>query len=241
LTPLGAMTDNFRKAVDQEVVTLTAREGNASGDSLDQLRLEVKELRASCERLVRAAHADRRRIERELHDGPQQHLIALAVNLQLAGRLISVDPRAATALVEEMRRDVHEALDDLRTLAHRIYPPLLESGGLAAALRAEAASSGVTAHVQVGLGMECSAEIVATVYFCCVEALERMDDRATANITVRAEQEELVFEIVAEGSGLAELPDALANARARTEALGGRLTIMPDDGTRISGSLPMRS
>ena len=98
-------------------------------ESLDQLHLEVGELLASRKRLVLAADADRRRIERELHDGPQQHLVALAVNLQLTRRLVDVDPAAARALLEEMGRDVQEALEGARKLAHRIYPPLLEAGG----------------------------------------------------------------------------------------------------------------
>ena len=81
-------------------------------ESLDRLRLEVEELRASRERLVLAADADRRRIERDFHDGPQQHLVALAVNLELARRLADADPAAAKALLNEMGRDVQQALDE---------------------------------------------------------------------------------------------------------------------------------
>src|SRR5207245_4843265 len=127
-----------------------------------------------------AADADRRRIERELHDGPQQHLVALAVNLQLTRRLVDVDPAAARALLEEMGRDVQEALDGARKLAHRIYPPLLEAGGLGVALRSAAASVGVPTRVQVAAGAACPPEVAGTVYFCCVEALERVGAGAKA-------------------------------------------------------------
>src|SRR5947208_3534114 len=91
-------------------------------------------------RLVLAADADRRRIERELHDGVQQDLVGLVVNLQQARRLLVTDPAAAAALVDEMRREAHEALDRSRALGQRIHPSQLEAGGLVAALRAAAAS-----------------------------------------------------------------------------------------------------
>ena len=142
-------------------------------ESLDRLRLEVGELRASRKRLVVAADADRRKIERELHDGPQQELVAVAVKLQLVSRLVQDDPTAATALLDEMRREVREALDGTRALANRIYPPLLEAGGLGVALRSAAASAGVSTRVDVAAGAY-APEVAGTVYFCCVEALERI-------------------------------------------------------------------
>src|SRR5438034_5694265 len=95
--------------------------------SIERLRQEADELRASRARLVLAADADRRRIERELHDGAQQDLVGLAVKLQQARRLVDSDPAAAGVLVEEMRSDVQEALDRLRSLAQRIHPPQLEA------------------------------------------------------------------------------------------------------------------
>ena len=112
-------------------------------ESVEQLRREADELRASRTRLVLAADADRRRIERELHDGAQQDLVGLAVKLQQARGLVDSDPAAAGVLVDEMRGDVQESLDRLRALAQRIYPPQLEAGGLPAALRSAAASAGV--------------------------------------------------------------------------------------------------
>ena len=106
-------------------------------------------LHASRRRLVLAADADRRRIERELHNGVQQHLVALAVNVQLAGRLADSDPAAAKTLLEQLERDVQETLQVTAQLAQRIYPTLLEPRGLAAALRSAAATAGVAASVNV--------------------------------------------------------------------------------------------
>ena len=96
-----------------------------------------------------AADDDRRRIERELHDGVQQHLVALAVNLQLASGLTEADPAAAKALLDEMKHDVQRALEEAARLAQRIHPPLLEASSLAASLRAAASSAGVTSSVEV--------------------------------------------------------------------------------------------
>ena len=84
-----------------------------------------------------------------MHDGVQQHLVALAVNLQLAEQLVDDDPVAAKALLQELRRDVKQALEETAQLAQRIHPPLLETGGFAAALRAVASSAGVPSSVEV--------------------------------------------------------------------------------------------
>ena len=113
------------------------------------------------------------RIERELHDGPQQDLVALAVNLQLARRLVDADPAAATALLDEMRRDVQEALDGTRELAHRIYPPLLEAGGLGVGVAVRGGERRRSRPSRGRGGAAVPPEVAGTVYFCCVEALER--------------------------------------------------------------------
>jgi signal transduction histidine kinase len=210
-------------------------------ESIERLRREVAELRASRTRLVLAADADRREIERELHDGAQQDLVGLAVNLQQVRRLVTTDPAAAGALVDEMRRDVHEGLDRLRALAERIYPPQLETGGLRVALRSAAASVGVRAHIEVAATVAVPSEASRTVYLCCVGALERFAEGTSATVAVRAENGTLAFEIVADGPGLATADADLAAVRDRVEALGGRLKIASESGaTRIAGSLPIR-
>jgi signal transduction histidine kinase len=207
-------------------------------DAFDRLRREVDELRASRERLALAAEADRRRIERDLHDGPQQNLIAFAVNLQLAARLVDGDPAAAKELLDEMGRDVEQALAATAQLAQRIYPPLLDASGLAAALRSAAAVVGIPAAVEVRGGAGCPTDLAATAYLCCLEALEQLSAGTPATVTVRQEDGALTFEIA--GDGPRSL-NGLARLRDRVEAFGGRVAVQsePGAGTRVSGSLPL--
>jgi len=236
------MKDNFRKSSSRRSIALDPHVETPQ-ESLDRLRAEVEELRASRERLVLAADSDRRRIEHDLHDGPQQQLVALAVNLQLARELTDDDPTAAKALLDEMGRDVQQALEETGKLAHRIYPPLLEAGGLAAAVRAAAASAGVRIHIEVTAGTGCPPEVAGVVYFCCLEVLERAGDGAQATVSVREEEGALVFEIAEDGAGSRPTAsgEALGRSRDRVEALGGRLTIESEHGRgiRVSGSLPL--
>jgi signal transduction histidine kinase len=200
---------------------------------------QIEELRASRKRLVLAAAADRGRIERELHDGAQQRLVALAVELQEARRLVDVHPVAAGALIDEIAGEVEEALDALRALAHRIHPPLLEAGGLRAALRTTAAMVGVPTRVQVPPEATLPSELAGAVYFSCADALEHLSEMAKIAITVRQEEGTVVFEIVAEGSDSATAHADLTPMRDRLEALGGRLAIESEAGrTGITGSLP---
>jgi signal transduction histidine kinase len=229
------MTDNFRKRPGRSIV-VEVQGFQALQDSLDRLRLEVAELQASRARIVLAADADRRSIERDLHDGLQQRLTALAVSLQLARQRLATDPRVAEALLDELGRDIQQALDATGELARRIYPPLLEAGGLAAAVRAAAASAGVRTRVDVAAVTGCPPEVAGAAYFCCLEVLERAGEGARATVTVREEDGALVFEIVADVSG-----DGLGTLRDQVEALGGQLTITsePARSTRVSGSLPL--
>ena len=201
---------------------------------------QIEELRASRKRLVLAAAADRGRIERELHDGAQQRLVALAVELQEARRLVNVHPAAAGALIDEIAGEVDDALDALRALAHRIHPPLLGAGGLRAALRTTAAMLGVPTRVQVPPEATLPSELAEVVYFSCTDALEHLGEMAKIAITVRQKKETVVFEIVAEGSDPAPADADLTPMRDRLEALGGRLTVASERGhSRISGSLPI--
>lgn len=204
---------------------------------LEQLRVEVEELRASLKRLVVAADADRRMVERELHDGVQQHLIALAVNLQLAGQAAGSDPAAAKTLLEEMGRDVQDALDQTSLLAQRIYPATLEADGVGTLLRSVAASAGVPASVDVAARSNHPPEVVITLYQCWVNMLACASVETGASIRVRESEDMLVFEVV----GNTACPDAdLDYLRDRVDALGGRLAVTssPGGGTRVSGSLP---
>ena len=211
-------------------------------ETLDRLRHEGDELRASRARLVQGADADRRRIERDLHDGPQQHLVALAVNIQRARQAMDDDPEAAKAVLEEMGRDVEQALDETARLAHRIYPPLLEAGGLTAALRAAAVSAGVRAELDVRPSTSYPPEVAGAVYFCCLEMIESVGDAAQVAIAVDDRERAVVFRVVAEGVALQPPPGAaLSGLRDRIEALGGALAIevKPDNGIYLAGSLPL--
>jgi len=165
----------------------------------------------------------------------QQHLVALAVNLQLAGRLSDSDPPAAKTLLDEIARDVQQALDEAAQLAQWIYPPLLEADGLAAALRSAAVSAGVPASVDVKGGSRYPPEVARTIYMCWLEALEQTGAEAPAKVTVREDAGALTFEVVEDAALSAARLDRL---RDRIEALSGRLTVGSERG-HISGSFPL--
>lgn len=205
----------------------------SQGEALERVRREVAELRASRERLVLAADAESLAIERELHDGLQQHLVALAVDLQHASALVARDAEAAKTLLDKMSTDLQRALEEAGRLAERIHAPFLEQAGrLAVALRAAAVTAGVHADVEVARGSSCPPEVARTVFLGWLEALGHASTTPTA-ITVIEDDDALVFEIVS-GATLGRLRD-------RVEALGGHLTVegLPGGGSRCRGSLPL--
>jgi signal transduction histidine kinase len=224
---------------------LEALNVDALREEITRLRLEVAELRASRKRLVVAADADRRRIERDLHEIVRQQLVALAVNLQRTGSSVDADPTAAKQLLEEMTRDVQQALDETAQLAERVYPALLNARGLAAALRSAVAGAGIRASVDVQPGANYPPEVAGRVYLCCLQALERVGAGVPVTVTVREAEGALRFEVVedvARSTVVAGSDAALDRLRDRVEALGGRLTIRSERGRgiRVSGSLPFR-
>jgi signal transduction histidine kinase len=218
-----------------------ARRDEALDEMLGQLRVEVADQRARSRRLILAADADRRAIERELHERVQQQLVALAVDVQRLRQTADADPAAAKVLLDELAGEIDMALDETKQLAQRIYPPLLEAGGLVAALRAAAMSAGVRASLDVGADACDLPEVAATVYWCWLEVLEHAGGggaRATVTATVRDEEGAVAFEV----AGASPRSDSgLHRLRDRVEALGGRLTIQSEPGrsTRVSGSLPL--
>jgi signal transduction histidine kinase len=133
----------------------------------------------------------RRRIERELHDGVQQDLVAIVVRLQLARWLVDSDPAAAAALLDEIRGEAQAALDSTRELALRIYPPLLDPAGLKAALRAAAPG----ANVEVDLGDGCPEEIAAAAYFTCLDLLP------ASAINIRRDGDAVAFDVERDSAG----------------------------------------
>ncbi len=214
--------------------------------SLDKLRLEVEELRASRARVVAKADGERRRIERDLHDGVQQHLVALAVNLQLARELAGSDPTAMETLLEEIAQDVRDALESVRALAHDVYPPLLLDRGLADALRGAAAGVGIPTRVEATTDRY-PPDIEATVYFCCIQALdtvERTGPETRATVRVWPEHESLVFEVVVEGDVAGhderERGSALTGMNDRLGAVDGKLNVSSEpERTRVLGTIPL--
>ena len=199
---------------------------------------EDERLRATLRRLVLCADADRRAIERDLHDGLQQHLVALAVAVQLAAQAAESDPVTARALLEGLARDVQQALDEAALLAQRIYPGTLEAGGLAVLLRSAASTAGGDASVDVAADSDVPAEVAMTVYLCWLDALGRAGGERRATIKVRETEDALDFEVLADGARSGGSPDWLQD---RVEALGGSVTITRrTGGVSVSGSLPLR-
>jgi signal transduction histidine kinase len=228
--------DNFPSSRLRRSIALADRQDDLVRE-LDALRLEIADLRASRTRLALANDAERRAIERDLHEGVQQLLVALAFNVEVAAASVDADPAAARKLLAEIDEIVRQALDDTRRLAHRIYPPLLEAGGLVAALRAAAVSADVKTKIDVASGTTCPPEIAGAVYFSCLDVLERAGAGTPVAISVRNEEGAVVFDIVADRDIDAEgLP-----LRDRVEAFGGRVTITERSGGEITvaGSLPL--
>ena len=215
-----------------------AGSGEQLQDVVDRLRGEVAELRRSRKRLAEAAHADRRAIERALHDGAQQHLVALAVDLRRLAGLVDSHPDAAKALLGEMAANVREALTETTVLAQKVYPPLLEGRGFATALRSAAESAGVTAVIDVPAGADYPPEISTAVYWSCVEALSSASAGSQATVSVRDADGALTFEVAVAGRH----PEArLDRLRDRIEALDGRVSVDDghDGGARVHGWLPL--
>jgi signal transduction histidine kinase len=212
--------------------------GEKLQDVVDRLQGEASELRRSRKRLVEAADADRRAIERALHDGVQQHLIALAIDLRRLPGLVDGDPAAAKALIDEMAVNVREALNEATELAQMVYPPLLEARGFASALRSAAESAGVTALVDVRAGAGYPPEITAAVYWSCAEALLTASRGSQATISVQDTNGALTFEVTVAGPHPESRLDRL---RDRIEALDGRVSVDDghDGGSRVHGWLPL--
>jgi signal transduction histidine kinase len=217
--------------------------------SLEELRRQAEELRASRARVVAAADAERRRIERDLHDGAQQYLVGLHVNLGVVCGLVDSDSEKAKAILDELQATVQEAMQDFRDLAHGIYPPLLQDRGLSEALANATRRATIPTRIEAAAARRYDPEIEATVYFCCLEALQNAGKHAGqgARATIRLWEEEdaLLFEVADDGSGLdpalAGSGTGFTNMRDRLEALGGSLRIEStlSRGTRVTGTIPL--
>lgn len=184
-----------------------------------------------------AVDAERRDIERALHEGVQQDLAGLAANLQVAVGSIDADPAATKTLLDELQRETRRALTEIQELANRVYPALLGAGGLVPELRAAASRAGVTARIDVDMDASAPAEVGGAVYFCALDAFERAPAGTTVEVRVRGEEGgALEFEFDVDG----DLGSERRAPHDRVEALGGQVTITAGSGrTTVAGSLPM--
>lgn len=218
--------------------------------SMEEVQRANDELRESRLRIVSAGDAERRRLERDLHDGAQQHLVAMAVKLRLAEDLVDEDPNGAASVIGELRRDLKDAVNELRALAHGIFPPLLSSGGLTEALPAAASRAALPTTVEMdGVGRY-APEVEAAVYFCCLEALQNAGkhagDGAAIVVRLAGHAGRLSFEVQDDGAGFkvdgsAVVGHGFVNMNDRLGAIGGRVTVesVVGTGTTIRGEIPV--
>jgi signal transduction histidine kinase len=212
-----------------------------------RLAERVEELTESRSRVLAAALAERRRIERDLHDGAQQRLVSLAMELGMAREKMVTDPDAARELVEEAHGEVKRALADIRDLVRGIHPALLSDRGLGAAVSALADRSPVPVEVDVDLDGRPPEAVETTAYFVVAEALANVakhSGASAARVTVRREPEDrLVVEVIDDGKGGADLGagTGLAGLRDRLAAIDGRLSVESTAGgpTYVRAELPL--
>jgi signal transduction histidine kinase len=214
----------------------------------EELRANLKELRASRQRIVAAQDAAARRLERNIHDGAQQQLVALAVKANLAQSMVGRDEEKERALIAQLRAEAQDALENLRDLARGIYPPLLADQGLVAALTAQARKSPVPVSVEAdGIG-RFSQDTEAAIYFCTLEALQNVAKYAKAKgATVHLSRGDghLDFEVADDGIGFDPSAKGYGTGTQgmadRLAALGGELAVTssPGAGTKVIGRVPV--
>jgi signal transduction histidine kinase len=246
---LGALT--VTEAPDDPITPAKERlardMASQAGLVLRNVRL-IEELRDSRRRIVAAQDERAKKLERNIHDGAQQQLVALAVQLRLADSLIERDASKAHDLLADLQGRTSQTLEDLRDLARGIYPPLLADQGLPAAIEAQARRSPVSVTVDPdGVGRY-DQDVEAAIYFACLEALNNVAkyaDASSARIRLWQEDGQLGFEVSDDGRGFdvtsARSGSGLQGISDRIEAVGGsvRVASSPGSGTRLSGWIPI--
>jgi signal transduction histidine kinase len=215
---------------------------------VEQVRSSLDEVRESRARIQATADEERRRIERDLHDGAQQRLVGLRIKLELAEELVASDPLQGRTLLRELGDETVEALEAVRALAHGVYPALLAQRGLGDALADAVRRSPIPAHLKLdGVGRY-DQGVESAVYFCCLEALQNAAkhavDATEVVVSLRQRQGALRLEVADDGQGF-DVPSVngsgagLANMRDRLAAVGGELVVrsVPGEGTRVTGTL----
>jgi signal transduction histidine kinase len=212
----------------------------ASADAREQLL-------ASRKRLVQVADEERRRLERDLHDGAQQRLVALTHRLHLALKFLGSDDERVREQLDVCALEVREAIDDLRRVANGLHPPVLTEAGLPAALRALARRSPLPVTLRSAPERRFAAEIETAVYYLVSEALTNTVKHAgatAASVDVRSEDGRLVVEVADDGRGGADPAQGsgLRGLNDRVEAVGGTLVITSGQaGTTVQAAFPVES
>jgi signal transduction histidine kinase len=241
----GALEEQEEFVAAAGSFALAALENQRLGAKVDSSLVELQDSRA---RIQAAADNERLRIERDLHDGAQQRLVALRIRLELAGDVVKQEPRQGAGMLRELGAELEEALDEVRSLAHGIYPSVLADQGLCEALRAVARRASLKTTIEGDELGRYPVEIETAVYFCCLEALQNAAKHAlgatSVSITLR-EDGELTFAVEDDGAGFAAGTRAgtgLTNMHDRLAAVGGELTIGPGPGgtgTQVAGAVPL--
>ena len=247
---LGAITATMHAndPMDPTKEKLIRELAGQAGLVLRNVRL-IEELRASRRRLVAAQDAERRRLERNIHDGAQQQLVALQVKQRLVQGMIERQPAKALELMTQLQVDTTEALDDLRDLARGIYPPLLADQGLSAALESQARKSPVPVTVETDGVERYTQDVEAAIYFCALEALNNLAKYANASrarVALSQTNGTLTFAVADDGVGFAvgertSSGTGLQGMADRLDAIGGALEIRsaPGEGTTVVGRVPV--
>jgi signal transduction histidine kinase len=249
-----AFTDDDESALVELAHQLGLALHNVNLDSALQQSLEAlaernEELTASRLRIVATSDETRRTIERNLHDGAQQHLVALAVKVGIVKAIAEKgDPEMLQQMLDSLREDVQVTIQEVRELAHGIYPPLLRDKGLGDALRAAANRSPLPCHIDDELPGRYSQDVETAAYFCTLEAMQNAGkhagEAAAITVTVRGANGDLTVAIHDTGAGFdpggVQLSHGFVNMRDRLGALGGSLSVTsaPGSGTTVEAVIP---
>ncbi len=219
---------------------------------LREVATQADQLRASRQRIVAAQDAERRRLERDIHDGAQQNLVAIAVNARLARQVLESAPVRTGTLLDEISAQADGALETLRDLARGIFPAVLADRGLAPALRTQLTKSSVAIRLVVDPALaraRFEPPVEAAIYFCCLEALQnaaKHAPHAPVSVRISADTACLMFEVVDQGPGfdlsVAKPGTGLQGLADRLAAVGGALTVESSvgHGTTVGGRVPVR-
>jgi signal transduction histidine kinase len=212
-----------------------------------ELAHQAEELRQSRTRVVAATDRERRRIERDLHDGAQQRLISIGIGLAGATAQLRADPDAATAALTDLRRQLHLAHDEVRSLAQGVYPPVLSEHGLVEALKSAVDRYPLPLTLDLNDPGRHPSELEAAVYFCCVEALQNAAKHSQAGrvrVSLGADEGSVWFSVQDDGIGFDPAgpgSGGMVNMLDRLGASGGSLRVesAPGRGTTVHGSVPV--